>query len=169
MELTVERAKASDDNVDKRATGYGECSWFFSELLVPFRDRGPGSGGTAESRMKLFPPPPPQPAHLLLHILEIPPPESFSHQPLLSILPPPSSRLPYTSPSCCSCFQPGSHPHSILSWATRALFSTCKSHSASLLLQTLPKLNLPIAVVSERGHRKPGSMQEDPPACGKKG
>lgn len=78
VELTFERAKASDnDNVDKSGTGYGECAWFFSALLVPFRDRGPGSGGRTESRMKLFPPPPPQPAHLLLCILEIPPPKSF--------------------------------------------------------------------------------------------
>lgn len=170
MELTFERAKASDhDNVIITGKGYGGCVWFFSELLVPFRDRGLGSGSRAESRMKLLPPPPPQPTHLLLRIVEIPPPKSFPHQPLLSTLPPPSSRLPKASPYCCCCFQPGSHPHSIFSWATRALFSSCKSHPASLLLQILPKLDFPIAVVSETGHRKPGSAQDDPPGCGKKG
>ena len=64
VELTFDRAKASDhDNVIKTGKGYGGCAWFFSELLVPFRDRGPGSGSRAESRMKLLPPPPPQPTH----------------------------------------------------------------------------------------------------------
>ena len=58
VELTFERAKASDhDNVIKTGKGYGECAWFFSELLVPFRDRGPGSGGRTESRMQLLPSP----------------------------------------------------------------------------------------------------------------
>lgn len=43
VQLTFERAKASDhDNVVKTGKGYGGCEWFFSELLVPFRDRGPG-------------------------------------------------------------------------------------------------------------------------------
>lgn len=100
---------------------------------------------------------------LNLLMLEIPPPKSFSHQPLFSILPPPLSRLPLClawmpiAISYCSArFQPFPRPILFFIGQPETSFQTTDLTPASFLLQTLPRLSLPVAVVSGVGHLQTG-------------
>lgn len=107
-----------------------------------------------------------QPTHLLLHIVEIPPPKSFpishfppSHHPhpgcqsisLLLLLFPAWFPSPFH-------FLPGQPEPSFI----------LQISPASAFLQILPKLDFPIAVVSGTGTQTRAVNEDDPPGCGKK-